>query len=355
MFRIKYKLLSLALITTLGFNSLEACTRVIHTFENGDVVTGRSMDWYVRYQDALWKFPRGMKKSGLTPENPAQWVSKYGSVVVTQTADGQTATTDGMNEKGLVANMLYLTETQYGKRNTKKQGLASSIYVQFLLDNFQTVNEAVAFLQKDTVQMVPVPIPNSKFLPTMHISISDATGDSAIVEFLKGKVVIHHSKKYQVMTNSPTYDEQLALMAYWDSVGGHKFLPGTRNSPDRFVRATFYNRSLPEPKNYREAIASVLSVMRNVSSPFGKPDPDKPNISSTLWRTIADQTHKIYFYESTIAPSAIWIDFKKLDFSKDAKAEAFIIKNDSMVSGDISNKLKREKAITFAKVPKTKQ
>ena len=312
------------------------------------------MDWYVRYPTAIWKFPRGVERNGLTPENPAHWVSKYGSVIIAQSSDGQTATTDGMNEKGLVSNMLYLSETEYGKRDVTKAGLASSIYVQYLLDNFATVDEAVKFLQKDRVQMIPVPIPESKFLPTMHISISDATGDSAIVEFLKGKMVIHHSKAYQVMTNSPAFDQQLALMAYWDSVGGHKFLPGTRNSPDRFVRATFYNRSLPEPKDYREAIASVLSVVRNVSSPFGKPDPEKPNVSSTVWRTVADQSHKVYFFESTISPNTIWVDLKKLNFSEGSGSKVLKISDDARFSGKVNGLLKRHDMLQFAKVPTQK-
>jgi len=345
-------LLTCALAGILGYSNANACTRVIHTFKNGDVVTGRSMDWYLRYPTALWKFPRGIKREGLTPINPAHWVSKYGSVIISQTSDNQAAATDGMNEKGVVANMLYLAETKYGKRDPKKSGLASSIYVQFLLDNFATVDEAVQFLKKDTLQMVPVPIPNSKFLPTMHISISDASGDSAIIEFLQGKVVIHHSKKYQVMTNSPTFDEQLALMAYWDTIGGHKFLPGTRNSPDRFVRATFYNRLLPEPKTYREAIASVLSVVRNASSPFGRPDPQKPNVSSTLWRTVADQTHKIYFFESTIAPNTIWVDLKKLNFQKGSGTQVLEIPDDANFNGNVNKLLQESKTLQFAKVPK---
>ena len=350
----RQKMLALVLTGFLGYNSTDACTRIIHTFKNGDVVTGRSMDWYVRYPTAIWKFPRGIERNGLTPKNPVHWISKYGSIIVSQTSEGQTASTDGMNEKGLVSNMLYLSETEYGKRVPQKGGLASSIYVQFLLDNFATVDEAVKFLENDTVQMVPVPIPGSKFLPTMHISISDAKGDSAIVEFLKGKVVIHHAKAYQVMTNSPTFEEQLALMAYWDSIGGHKFLPGTRNSPDRFVRATFYNRSLPEPKNYREAISSVLSVIRNVSSPFGKPDPEKPNVSSTLWRTVADQSHKIYFFESTISPNTIWVDLNKLDFSKGSNAKILNISDDASFSGNVNKLFKKHKTLQFAKVPDKK-
>ncbi len=328
--------------------SADACTRVLHvTKDHSSVITGRNMDWYLRYPTTLWKFPRGMERSGLTKENPMKWTSKYGSIVAIQTADGQSATADGMNEKGLVANLLYLTETEYSKRDTSKQGIASSIYLQYIFDNFATVSEAVKGLQSDTIQIVPVPIPNSEHLPTMHISLSDASGDSAIVEFLKGKVVVHHSKAYQVMTNSPTFEKQLALVSYWNEIGGDKFLPGTRKSPDRFVRANFYNEKLPEPKNYREAVAGVMSIMRNTSSPFGAPDPDKPNISTTMWRTIADQTNLVYFYESTVSYGSLWADFKKFDFSKGTAVK--MLDADSGFVGNASKKFKVSKPIEFAR------
>jgi choloylglycine hydrolase len=347
----KKTLLSISLGLVLFATSGDACTRVVHTFSNGDVMTGRSMDWYLRYQTDLWKFPRGIAREGLSVQNPAQWVSKYGSIVVAQTTAKQAAATDGMNEKGLVANMLYLTETQYAPRDVKKKGLASSVYVQFLLDNFATVEEAVKFIQKDTVQMIPVPIPNSKHLPTMHISLSDATGDSAVIEFLNKEVVIHHAKKYQVMTNSPTYEEQLALTAYWDTIGGHNFLPGTRNSPDRFVRASFYNKHLPKAKSYREEVAGLMSIVRNASSPFGRPDPEKPNVSTTLWRTLSDQTHKVFYFESTISPNLIWVDLKQFDFSQGSGSKVLPIPDDAEYMGKVNKFFHKEKALQFAKIP----
>ena len=38
------------------------------------------------------------------------------------------------------------------------------------------------------------------------------------------------------MTNSPSYDQQLAINTYWKDVGGLKFLPGTSRAADRFAR-----------------------------------------------------------------------------------------------------------------------
>jgi choloylglycine hydrolase len=182
----------------------------------------------------------------------------------------------------------------------------------------------------------------------MHISLSDAAGDSAIIEFLNGTTVIHHSPKYRIMTNSPIYEKQLALDAYWDAIGGENFLPGTRKSPDRFVRASYYEKRLPKAKNYREAVAGVMSVMRNTSSPFGDPDPDKPNISTTMWRTVDDQKNLVLFYESTIAPNVIWIDMKKLDFSPGAPVQ-HLDASDEKLNGEVSGAFRKSEELKFAR------
>lgn len=77
-----------------------------------------------------------------------------------------------------------------------------------MLDNFATVEEAVTALAAEPFTLVTDSVPGEERLATLHLSISDATGDSAIVEYIGGKQVIHHSRDYQVMTNSPTFEEQ---------------------------------------------------------------------------------------------------------------------------------------------------
>ena len=92
-------------------------------------------------------------------------------------------------------------------------------------------------------------------------------------------------------------------------------LPGTNRAADRFVRASFYINVIPQTDNQREAVAGVFSVIRNVSVPLGISTPAQPNISSTRWRTVADQKNKVYFFESTMTPNVFWINMKDLDFS----------------------------------------
>jgi len=262
--------------------SATACTRAVYLGDNGDVITARSMDWKVDVLTNLWIFPRGMQRSGQAGSNSIHWASKYGSVIAT---GYEVSTTDGMNEKGLVANVLWLVESQYPKYDASKPGLAISIWAQYILDNFATVQEAVDVLSAEPFTIVTAGVPGEERLATLHLSMSDATGDSAIVEYINGKQVIHHDRKYQVMTNSPTFDQQLALDSYWRQIGGTVMLPGTNRASDRFARASFYINAIPKSEDPVIALASVFSVIRNVSVPYGLTTPEEPNISSTRWRT----------------------------------------------------------------------
>lgn len=289
-----------------------ACTRIVYLGAGSTVLTARSMDWKSDVATNLWIFPRGMARKGQAGEHSIAWTSNYGSVI----ASGyDISTTDGMNEKGLVANVLWLVESEYPPATSDKPGLTIAAWAQYVLDNFATVAEAVEVLETEPFVVVTDAVPGEERLATLHLSISDATGDSAIIEYIDGKQVIHHDRSYQVMTNSPAFDKQLTLDDYWKQIGGTVFLPGTNRAADRFARASFYVNAIPKFDDPNLAVAGVLSVIRNVSVPFGISTPDHPNISSTRWRTVADQERKVYFFESALTPNTFWVDLKKVDFS----------------------------------------
>lgn len=103
--------IALAAITAgTQLNTTEACTRVVYQGKDNTVLTARSMDWKEDTRSNLWIFPRGMKRNGEIGKNPLEWTSKYGSVVASAY---DICSTDGMNEKGLVANLLWLAESEY--------------------------------------------------------------------------------------------------------------------------------------------------------------------------------------------------------------------------------------------------
>lgn len=289
-----------------------ACTRVVYKGPNSYVLTARSMDWNEDSESNLWIFPRGMERNGETGQNTLRWKSKYGSVV---TSAYEICSTDGMNEKGLAANLLWLVESGYPPLEKGKPSISIAAWVQYMLDNFATVEEAVADTKKGNYNVVSSMMPDGTRMATLHLSLSDSKGDNAIFEYIDGKLTIHHDPSYQVMTNSPVFSEQLALNEYWKGIGGTTFLPGTNRAADRFVRASFYTHAIPQVGSERLAVAEIFSVIRNASVPLGITTPGQPNIASTIWRTVADQKNMVYYFESSLHPNVFWVDLKDIDFS----------------------------------------
>jgi choloylglycine hydrolase len=251
-----------------------------------------------------------------------------------------------MNEQGLVANLLYLAETEYTPLQDTRPAIVISAWAQYVLDNFATVEEAVAEIRQEKSRMVGVGSPNG-IKGNVHVSISDASGDSAILEYIKGKLVIHHGKQYQVMTNSPPFDDQIALNEYWKQIGGMVMLPGTSRAADRFARASFYINAAAQSADPRQAVAAVFSVIRNVSVPRGLSTPSQPNLSSTIWRTVADQKNKVYFFEDTASPSLLWVQLNQIDFKPGSGVRKLTLHGNPGLGGDQTGNLKSAEAFKF--------
>ena len=301
-------------VLVVGAKLAAACSRVLWADNGVAVLVGRNMDWYEDMHTDLWAFPRGMKRTGEAGPNSLIWTSKYGSIAASVYGIG---TADGMNEKGLVANMLWLAEADYGQSDPKRPALSLSLWLQYVLDNFATVAEAVDAMEKSNVQIVPLTVPGADRVATVHLSLADASGDSAIIEIVEGgKLHVFHNHAYTVMTNSPPFAEQLANLKQYKGFGGGAPLPGTNQAADRFVRAAYYLENITTPKNLQQAVAAMLGIMRNVAQPFTRTgNPAQPEASHTVWRTVSDATDHIYFYESTLNPNIVWVRLNGLEFS----------------------------------------
>lgn len=286
------------------------CTRVVWPDANGAVVVGRNMDYHRDLDTNLWKLPRGVDRDDGV-DGKLKWTSRYGSVIA---AAFDIISVDGMNEAGLAGHILWLAESDYGTYDPSLPALNQSLWLQYFLDNHATVAEAVAWVETNQTQVFPVVDPTSGERPALHLALEDRTGDSAILEYLDGRVKIHHGREFTVMTNSPAYDQQLALLAQVEGFGGDKPLPGSTLASDRFARAAYYASRLTQPKTQLEAIAAMLSVIRNAAQPFRLPDPGKPDASQTIWQIVADLTHQRYVFESTTRPNIVWVDLADLDF-----------------------------------------
>ncbi len=329
MYCLGFVIVTVLFISGLYF-SAQACSRAVWDCDGKAIVVGRNMDWSDPMPVNLWLLPRGVKRDGMTGDNTLRWTAKYGSLVA-----ADVAASDGMNEKGFAAHVLWLSESNYGTRDAKLPGLSVGLWLQYYLDNFATVKEAVAFTLKTPFQIISGSMPQGQKV-TLHLILEDSTGDSAVIEYTNGKPKVFHGKEYRVATNSPTFDLQLSQLHQYTGFGGNKPLPGTTQAADRFVRAAYYLKNLPSPADYRQCVAGVLSVMRNVAQPFGIADPARPYISATRWRTVADLTNLVYYFESTTSPNIVWVPMQSLDFTEGAPVKKLdLIKNPDRV-GDCS-------------------
>ncbi|WP_137290344.1 linear amide C-N hydrolase [Natronorubrum halophilum] len=322
------------------------CTRLVYLGRDGRVITGRSMDWKEDIGTNIWALPRGSERSGEVGPASMTWTAEYGSVVATAY---DIATTDGMNEAGLMANLLWLPESAYPDWDGETPAMSISLWAQYMLDNFATVAEAVEHARNEDFVIVTEQVPDDDRLAALHLSLSDATGDSAIMEYIDGELVVHHGRDYQVMTNSPTFDKQLALVEYWDEIGGTVMLPGTNRPADRFARARFYVDAVPQVADRATATASVFSVIRNVSVPHGISTPDAPHISSTRWRTVADHKDRIYYFESALMPNAFWLELDEIDFSPESDAQVLQLgpEQSTVFAGDVSDQMATAEPFSF--------
>ena len=240
--------LVLVAVSLGSIQPVEACTRAVYIGPDQMVITGRTMDWKEDIMTNIYVFPRGIQRAGHNKDKTVNWTAKYGSVIATGYDIG---TCDGMNEKGLVASLLFLPESIYSLPGDTRPAMGISIWTQYVLDNFATVREAVDELKKETFRIDAPRMPNGGPESTLHLAITDETGNTAVLEYLDGKLSIHEGKEYRVMTNSPRYDYQLAINDYWKEIGGLQMLPGTNRASDRFVRASFYIHAIPQTADAR--------------------------------------------------------------------------------------------------------
>ncbi|MGX1971159.1 linear amide C-N hydrolase [Streptomyces kronopolitis] len=321
------------------------CTRILWNTNGLAVLVGRTMDWPESTDPVLTVFPQGLKRDGgklvghtVAGDNPLKWTSRFGSLVTTIYGGG---TVDGLNERGLGAHMLYLDQTDLGPGDPNKPALQIALWIQYLLDSAETVAEALDLL--DTFQLVMVEMRG--FRATVHVALEDASGDSAIIEYVDGEQRVHHDRKYTVMTNEPAFDEQLRLLEQQvqkvrslghDQPSSEVPLPGNVNAVDRFQRAAYFSALLPKPADERQAVAGILAVTRNASVPFGAPyRTGRFDVYNTEYRTVCDLTDKRYFFELATSPNLLWTELDRFDLSPGAPVMA--LNPDSIdLAGDVS-------------------
>ena len=324
------------LIVTLGVLLLfgtqvktgNACTGIRLIASNGEVVYGRTVEWGAF--DLLTRigiFPRNFKFTGQTPEglNGKNWTAKYGVVGL----DGllkDLLLTDAMNEKGLAVGLFYHPGfAEYPEFDPAKASntISAEDVPIFILSQCATIKDVRDLIS--AVRVVPV-VEETLGIPIpAHWMVTDASGESIVIEFTDKKVKIHENP-LGVITNSPNYDwhmtnlrnyvnlSQVAIpktkigeldFAPLGAGSGMIGLPGDFTPPSRFIRATAFTQTARPIENSKEAVYETLRILDNFNLPLGsaegstgKSDLLKGMRSSTIWTCVWDLKGKVLYYHT---------------------------------------------------------
>lgn len=298
-------LLSVALsLNTISFSSA-ACSALVFN-KNKPATVAVNLDWKYREGTVVIHPRNTLMVSSVDSHqyHPLIWKSRYGSVIFhggNRFKAGPAA--DGMNEKGLTASVLVLKSSSY-PQNNELPTLNTSEWVQYVLDNFQNVQEVI----DDSANYQLLPDTYRNVAMNLHMVINDAEGKSAVLEYLNGQLVIHTQDQFTpaVITNTD-YNSSVSLLSEYRDFGGVKALPGGYDSNSRFVRAAHYLKRLPGFVANEEHIAYAFNGLSDVAQAPGTAQP-------TQLSMVFDIPTKTIFFRSINEASVRTIPFADIDF-----------------------------------------
>lgn len=246
-----------SLVTQASALSAEACT-AFGLRRGNAVIVGKSYDWHSA-AGFLIVNKRGVGKQAVVMQpgvKAARWVSRYGSLTFNQY--GRELPLGGINERGLVMEVLWLSSARYGA-DTSRPALNELQLIQYLLDTTATTAEAVRAAQQVRV---------ARGYARVHYLVCDREGACATLEHLDGKLVVHRGKTLPValVTNS-TYAESRSALRGYRGFGGSRPAPSGTASLSRFARAAAGLRAIGARAAGAKLVDAGFAVLESVHTP----------------------------------------------------------------------------------------
>ncbi len=309
------------LISTMGF----CCSTFQLKSDQGPLI-GKSFDWDKGHgfvvvnrrhlsKTAVNIFP-DEKKSAVWPEKQG---SKYGSITYNQ--HGIEFPLSGMNEKGLVVEILWLDESIVSEIDDRAS-INELQWIQYQLDNFATVSEMLTPIEGEKVMPFDK-IRLRNVSAKVHYMVCDAVGECATIEFLNGKTVVHSGKTlpYKNLTND-TYQNSLNYLKNFVGFGGEKEINlKSMESLDRFSRVA----SLSKSANSVPGVFKILDSVKATGVPH-----------SSVWNLAYEAANGKAHFRTTELTDIRTIDLKSLDFS--CKNEPLMLDMEEKLSGDVTHR-----------------
>jgi hypothetical protein len=279
-----------------------ACTTFMLE-RGGERVVGKSYDWHMG-QGLVIVNKRGVAKQSLPAkpgDRPAQWLSRHASVTFNQY--GREFPAGGMNDAGLVVEVMWLDSSEY-ERPDKRPTLNELQWIQYQLDSFATVAEMTA--AAPVLRVSPV-------YARVHYLACDKTGACAAFEHVGGKQVVTPGAR--ALTNH-SYAESRA----WAAKQARP--PEGVGSLPRFARAARHAATPPSG----DPVTAAFGVLDGV------------RWSQSQWNIVYDPVHLRVSFRTRVSRDIKTLDLGKLDPS--CAQAAAVLDIDALAGGDVTGSLR---------------
>ena len=273
---------------------------------NGEILFGKNYDWMIG-DGLVFVNKRGVVKTATDESNPAKWVSRYGSITFNQY--GRENPSGGMNESGLVIELMWLDETQYPKVDSRP-AVDVLEWIQYQLDNSATVEEVIK--NSENIRI------NSEV--KLHYLVNDRAGNTTTIEFLNGSLVAHRGATLPVSTL--TNDTYAKSLSYAKTTSLEK--ARGNGSLQRFARAA--NKTGEFDKQARsetDAVNYAFEILGNVAQP-----------GYTQWSIVYDQKRGKIHFRTLQSPQVRSIDARSFNYSCGSQVK--IVDMNLKAGGDIT-------------------
>ncbi|NOT50613.1 MAG: linear amide C-N hydrolase [Chitinophagaceae bacterium] len=292
----------LIIVFLLFIADLFACTTFFIN-KDGQMVFGRNYDWLTGNGMVCTNLRGLFKTSDKTGDGETiSWTSKYGSITFNQY--GKEFPTGGMNEKGLVVELMWLDGTKYPDADDRP-AVGVLQWIQYQLDNCSTVDELIA--TDKTVRIA------SKGTTPLHYLVADATGNAATIEFLDGKMKVHKGADlpFPVLTND-IYSSSIEQTTIATSSSGGNEISFSNNSIDRFAKACNMVKAFQKENSSTPVIDYSFSILDKVAQG-----------SHTKWSIVYDISNKKVYFKTLGYSSVKNIAFSSFDLACPAVSKTY--------------------------------
>jgi choloylglycine hydrolase len=337
----RYFLLSifLQLIFLLATSGLtNACTYVFLKAKDGSIVSVRSMEFYSDLGAQLQMIPRGTAYASEAPKGARglQWKSRYG-VVAISVLGKKNLLADAANEKGLYVTSLWFEDTLYPDIKPGDAIIDIQNFVAWVAGNFATVEELKEALAKVKVYAPPEESFNQGQVVPLHWPVTDASGNSIVLEYIDGQLKVWDNRENGVLTNDPNLGWHLDNLRFYSNLKAFAFpvpelkddkwalgsdlkgLPGDYTNASRFVKISALKFFATPPKDADEAVNLGIHLINTVDIPYGPQlwiIGQSKYVQFTPWHSFFDHRNRRFYYRTYENPNLRLIDLQKLDFKE---------------------------------------